>query len=167
MSKPKPSTRRHNLMTVVSVVLLISPISLTMLDFVVAADVISGMGIEILQGTRHLSSGVYLSNITFTLDVRVSSADPIFSINITDPLFELTVDGYDAGFFFPQNLISVPLHNLYYSLKFTLGTDPALTDYIMSSRANNLELAMSGLASASFYRHFVFVTLTQSWNWNA
>ncbi len=166
-SKMKSRNRRHNLMILGLAVLLVSPIAVTISDFALGTDVVSRIGIEITHGSRHLSSGVYFSNISFIFDVRVSSADPIFLINVTHPFFELTVEGYSAGFSLPQNLLPTPRSALYYTLNFTLVSDPTLTDYVMQSKANNLELSMSGLASASFYQHHILTSLSESWNWSS
>ncbi len=133
----------------------------------VSNDVIARISFQITQASRSVSAGVYFSNITFSLEVTVSSSDPVILINMTRPFFALTVEPpfHFFGDAVPQYLPRTPRQQLVYSLTFVKSTEPTETDDIMNRTSNALQIEMYGLASAGFSQLQISRTIAKNWTW--
>ena len=150
--------RKLDWRTVLVASILIAAIMGTLGYIWVSNDVIARINFQIAQASRSISRGTYYSNITFSLNVTVSSSDPVFPINMTRPFFVLTVEPpfYFFGDATPQFHPRTPRQQLDYSLTFTRSMDPTATDYLMNRTSNSVDLEMYALASAGFSQLQIF-----------
>ncbi len=150
-----------------AIVLIITIIG-TLGYILVSNDVIAKISFRVTQASRMISRGSYFSNITFDLTIIVNSSDIAFPLNMTRPVFVLTVEPpfYFFGDATIQKAPIKPSHQLSYSLAFIKSTDPVQTDNIMN-KSNELEIEMYGLASAGFSQLQISRILDINWVWQS